>query len=91
MRRSRRVDAAGRHRERYALTTRIGAIIGLGRLGSGGSAANPSEYPSALRSTLPGAATKAIVLPETGFIWGMSDRGCAVFCVSPYLAEELLL
>ncbi len=46
--------------------TRMVAISGLGRLGSGGLAANPGEYPPALRSTLPGAVMKATVAPETG-------------------------
>jgi hypothetical protein len=62
----RKVDAADRQRERCALMTRMVAISGLGSLGSGGLAANPGEYPPALRSTLPGAVMKATVAPETG-------------------------
>src|ERR1019366_1652814 len=55
-----------RQRERCVLTTRIGAVTGLGRPGSGGLAANPGKYPPAPRSTLLRAAKTAIVPPETG-------------------------
>ena len=55
--------------------TRMVAISGLGRLGSGGLAANPGEYPPALRSTLPGAVMKATVAPETGVHLGNIGRG----------------
>ena len=50
--------------------TRIDAITGLGRPGSGGSAANPGDYPPAPRSALPSATTKATLSTETGGSYG---------------------
>lgn len=49
----------------------LGVINGLGRLGSGGLAANQGQYPPAPLSTLPEAAVKATVSLESEFIRGM--------------------
>jgi hypothetical protein len=74
MRRSRKVDAADRQRERCALRTRVDATNGLGRLGSGGLAANQGQYPPVPSSTLPGAAVRTTVSPKSGFIGGVSVK-----------------